>query len=84
MSQGSILDPCLQSIHGPHCLSHNFTRLEKVTLVKQTSQLSLIKPLLMGSVCKLFGKLYETEGYTYVHSKDYLFHGVPSWYIIPC
>ena len=36
---GSISDLCLPSSanHGPHCLSHDFTWLAKLTLEKQTS-----------------------------------------------
>ena len=49
---GSILDPWLPSsaLHGLYCFSHDFIWLENLTLEKQTSQLSLVMPLWIGSV----------------------------------
>ena len=49
----SISDPCLpcSALHSSYCLSHDFTWLEKFALEKQTSQLSLVMPLYIGSVC---------------------------------
>ena len=49
---GSISDPCLPSsaLHGPYCVSSDYTLLAKFALEKQTSQQSLVVVLWMGSV----------------------------------
>ena len=44
LTQGQISDLYLpaSALHGPHCLSHDFTWSGKPTLEKQTRQLSLV------------------------------------------
>ena len=41
--------PPFNSLHGPHCLNHDFTWLAKPAVGKQTSQLSLLMQQCTGS-----------------------------------
>ena len=64
------IPPSCSFLHGPHCLSHDFTWSTKLILEKQTTQLSLIMvmPLYMNGQCQKFLiKLHMDIIYIYIY-----------------